>query len=88
MNAWVLLIFTVICAYVTYDSFRWRDSVRRAPFSVISSMWKDGLAHLSTTQQSEVKGRATGFMGIGQFPWIFLLITIVCLTFTVYAFLG
>ena len=86
MEKWLLLMFTAIGAYVTYDSFRWRDSIKRAPFSVISSMWKGNLTHLSAAEQEKAKAHVTSFMGGGQFPWIFLLVTIVCGVFAARAF--
>lgn len=87
MNAWLLLIFTVVCAYITYDSFRWRDSIKRSPFSVISNMWKGDLKHLTVAEQEKVKEFVAGFMGGGQLCWIFLLVTILCAVWTVQAFL-
>jgi erythromycin esterase len=42
MISWLLLLLTVGCAYVTYDAFRWRKAVGRAPFSVIAILWKGG----------------------------------------------
>jgi hypothetical protein len=87
MNAWLLLIFTVVCAYITYDSFQWRGSIKRSPFSVISNMCKSGLEHLNVAEQEKVKGLVASYMGGGQFCWIFLLITILCAVCTVQAFL-
>jgi hypothetical protein len=87
MNAWLLLIFTVVCAYITYDSFQWRGSIKSSPFSVISSMWKGELKHLNVSEQEKVKGRVASYIGGGQFCWIFLLVTSLCAVCTVQAFL-
>jgi hypothetical protein len=88
MTAWLLLFLTVGCAYVTYDSFRWSRAVGRAPFSVIATLWKGGLTHLSVAEQAELKQRySSNLFGVGQFCWLFLATTLFLAAATVRAFL-
>lgn len=78
MTAWLLLLLTVACAWLTYDAFRWGTSIEHAPFSTISSMWKGGLPNLSVVEQNELKQRyASKVTGVGQIGWIFFVGTVV-----------
>lgn len=87
MQAWFLLALTILAAFITFESFRWHRAMKRAPFGAIASLWKGGLSHLSVAEQNNVKERyLSGTMGIGQFPWLFLAITIGLAIFTVRAF--
>ena len=87
MTAWILLLFTMLCAYITYDSFRWSASLKNAPFRVIENMWKGGLSHLSQTEQNKVIQGYSSFFGAGQLPWFFLAGTFGLAIFTARAFL-
>lgn len=88
MISWLLLLFTVLCGYLTYDAFRWGNFLKGAPFSAISSMWKGGLSHLPLNEQNEIKERySSSIFGIFQFQILFLVITIILAVATVRAFL-
>lgn len=87
MKAWVLLLFTVICAYLTYRLFRWVASLENAPFRTIAHLWKGGLSHLTSAEQDKVMKLAPSVLGFGQLPWILLAITIGLAINTVRAFL-
>jgi len=87
MTSWILLFLTAVCAYVTYDAFRWRKAVERAPFSIIATLWKGGLSHLSTAEQADQQKRyASSLFGMGQIAWLFLAVTIALAGATVRAF--
>jgi len=89
MSPWLLLLLTIACAYVTYDSFRWSAGAERAPFSTIARLWKGGLSHLSLTEREQVKRRnASLWIGLGQLCWLFLVGTIVLAVATARAFLS
>ncbi|WP_439606165.1 hypothetical protein [Hydrogenophaga sp.] len=89
MNAWLLLLVTLGCAYLTYDAFRWIGSIERTPFSAISSLWKGGLTHLSVVEQNRLKHQyASKLFGAGQLCWLFLTITVVLGIFTIRAFIA
>lgn len=88
MEKWLLLVLTAGCAYVTFDSFRSGDAIKRGPFGAISNLWKGDLSHLSAAEQSKVKEHFAGPMGLGQFQWILLVVTIVSGVFCVRAFLA
>ena len=88
MKAWVLLLLTVLCGYLTYDAYRWVSSLRDAPFSVIASLWRNRLSHLSVTEQNKVRDRFASYApaSAGRFVKLFLLFTIILATLTVQAF--
>lgn len=89
MNAWILLILTIFCGYITYDTFRWGGAMKKAPFSVISNLWKGGLGHLPLSEQNKIKDRyASSILGIFQIQWFFLIVTIGMAVATVRAFLA
>lgn len=89
MTPWLLLLGTLLVAYVTYDAFRLGDALKDAPFSAISGMWKGGLSHLSQTEKNRIQERYThsGF-GLFQIKFLFLLITLAMAVATVRAFLA
>jgi hypothetical protein len=63
--------------------------VKEAPFSVISSMWKGGLNHLSLSEQNKIKDHySSSIFGVFQFQLLFLVITIGMAVTTVRAFLA
>lgn len=87
MTAWILLILTVGGAYLTYDAFRWSNSIKHAPFSAIASMWKGKLSHLNVTEQNQLKNRyASRLLGADQLCWLFLVITLLLAVQTILAF--
>ena len=89
MTAWLLLLLTLGCGYLTFDAFRWSGSIERAPFSVIGSLWKGGLSHLSVVETDQLKQRyASKWLGGGQLCWLFLGVTVALSVVTVRAFLG
>jgi hypothetical protein len=57
MSPWLLLMLTLVCGWLTYDAFRWKASLKEAPFSVIRNLWKGGLAHPSVAEQNKLKER-------------------------------
>jgi hypothetical protein len=88
MMAWLLLLLTIGACYLTYDAFRWRDSVECAPFSVIADLWRGGLAHLTIAEQNQLKRHyVSRLIGIGQLCWLFLGATIVLAVLTIQAFI-
>ena len=88
MTPWLLLFVTLGCAYVTYDAFRWRKGIKRAPFSVIANLWKGGLSHLSLAEKNGVKERfASELFGVGQISWLLFGVTVFLAAATVQAFL-
>lgn len=87
MRAWLLLLFTVICGYLTYRLFRWVESLENAPFSTIAHLWKGGLSHLTPAEQDKIMRLAPSELGFGPLPWLLLTITIGLAIFTVRAFL-
>lgn len=88
MSPWILLLFTVIAALVTYDAFRWSGNLKDAPPNIISSLWKGGLNHLPLSEQNKIKNYyATSIFGAVQFQLIFLAVTISLAFATVMAFL-
>ncbi|WP_155802509.1 hypothetical protein [Halothiobacillus neapolitanus] len=63
--------------------------MKKAPFSVISSMWKGGLSHLPLSEQNKIKDRYTSsIFGVFQFQLFFLIVTIGMAVETVRAFLA
>ena len=88
MSPWILLLFTLIAAFITYDTFRWSGNLKDAPPNIISSMWRGGLNHLSLNEQDKIKNYyATSIFGVVQFQLIFLVVTIGLAFATVMAFL-
>jgi hypothetical protein len=88
MNSWFLLFLTIGCAFITFDAFRWQQDVKRAPFSTISNLWKGGLSHLSASEKAKIQQRySSTLFGVGQFCWLFLVITILLAVVTVRTFL-
>jgi hypothetical protein len=88
MTPWIFLLLTILSGYIAYDSFRWGDSLKDAPFSVISSMWKGGVSHLPLSEQNKIKDRyASSVFGVVQFQLIFSAVTIGLAIATVRAFL-
>jgi hypothetical protein len=90
MRAWMLLILTILCGYFTCDAFRWRSSIKRAPFSVIAGLWRGGLRHMSIAEQNRLKDRFASFGsdGAGKFALLLLVVTITLAMLTIRAFLG
>lgn len=89
MSPWLLLVLTVIAAFITYDALKWGGNLKDAPFSVISNMWKGGLSHLPLSEQNKIKNYyATSIFGVVQFQLIFLVITICLAVATVRAFIN
>lgn len=89
MTAWILLLLTLGCGFLTYDAFRWSGSIEKAPWSAISNLWKGGLSHLSITEQNQMKQRyASRLSGAGQLCWLFLVFTVLLAILTVQAFMG
>ncbi len=87
MTPWVLLLLTILCGYLTYDAFRWSGSVKGAPFSILESMWKSDLRHLSLSEQSQIRDRFSSFFA-SKVLVIFLFITMGMAVATVRAFLA
>jgi hypothetical protein len=88
MVAAILLLLTVFCAYVTFDAFRLRGSIKDAPFSAIAGLWGNRGDHLSLAEQAKIKDRYRSFViGAGKLALIFLVVTVVLAIATVRAFL-
>jgi hypothetical protein len=87
MIPWVLLLLTVGCAYMTYDTVRWGSAVERAPFSIIAKQWKGGLSHLPVARQTELK-RSYSQLFVDQIGWLFSVLTLILAVATVRAFLS
>jgi hypothetical protein len=83
---WLLLLVTVGLAWLTYDAFRWKGSIKGTPFSAIASLW-GGARHLNVMEQNRLKERYASMSGVGELPWLFLIITVVIAAFTVSVFL-
>lgn len=88
MTAAFLLLLTMLSAYVTWDAFRLRGSIARAPFSVIANLWGNRGNHLSLSEQNQIKHRYSSFgFGAGKLALIFLTITLLLALQTIRAFL-
>lgn len=86
--AWLLLLVTLLCAFVTYEIFRWSRGLKRGPFESAASLWKGGLTHLSLWEQQKLKEQAASWgIGLGQLALIFAVITVLLAVATVRAFL-
>jgi hypothetical protein len=59
MSAWLLLLLTIGAACLTYNVFRWSESVGRGPFGPIAGMWKQDLSHLPLAEQDKRKEQMT-----------------------------
>ena len=90
MGAWLLLLLTILCAWLTYDAWRWRSTLEKAPFSVIANLWRSRLEHLSLAEQNKVRDGFASFQGnsAGGFVKLFLVVTIILAALTVRAFLA
>ncbi len=89
MTAWLLLLGTLLGAYITYDAFRLGDALKDTPFSTISGMWKGGLSHLSQAEKNRIQERHShSVFGFFQVKFLFLLITLGMAVATVRAFLA
>jgi len=62
MTPWLLLIFTVLCAYATSVASRAAQGISRAPFSSIQHLWKGGLSYLSVAEKEKVQQTANGYV--------------------------
>ncbi len=63
--------------------------MEKAPFSVISNMWKGGLNHLPLSEQNEIKDRySSSIFGVFQFQLLILVVTIGMAVATIRAFLA
>ena len=88
MSPWILLLFTIVAALVTIDAFRWGGSLKDAPASNISNMWKGGIDHLPLIKQNEIKNRyASSIFGVFQFQLVFLVVTLCLAVATIRAFM-
>jgi hypothetical protein len=89
MTPWLLLLGTMVCAFVTYDAFRLGGALKDAPFNVISDMWKGGLSHLSQVDKNKIQERyAHSVFGLFQIKFLFLLATLAMAVATVRAFIA
>jgi hypothetical protein len=89
MTPWLLLLGTLLCAYLTYDAFRLGNVLKDAPFSAISSMWKGELSHLSQVDKNKIKSLyVNSIHGIFQIKFLFLLATLGMAVATMRAFIA
>ena len=84
---WLLLTLTVVSLWLTIDAIRWKAGAKDIPFSAISRLWKGGLEHLSLAEREAFRERYQSSLGIGQFVWLFAVISLVLVVVTVRAFL-
>lgn len=79
MGSWLLLAGTLFAAWMTYDAFRWDDSMEDPKFRHLPSFLKQGMEHLTLAEQDELQQRSRmhlGLFGPGLLPWLFLAITL------------
>lgn len=82
-------MLTVVSIWLTVDAVRWKLGAKDIPFSAISSLWKGGLSHLSLAERQAVRDRyLSSLWGIGQFAWLFALVSVVLVIVTIREFLG
>jgi hypothetical protein len=63
--------------------------MKDTPFSIISSMWKGGLSHLTLSEQNKIKERySSSIFGVVQFQLHIMVVTIGMAFATVRAFLA
>ena len=87
MARWLLLLLTIGCGLLTYDALRWRSSITKSPFTFIASLWKEGMSHLSISEQNKVRDSYASGLVAGRIVWLFVAGTVVLGTLTVRAFL-
>jgi len=87
MEKWLLLVLTVVAAGITADALRWREGLKKAPFSAISHLWSNGLAHLSLTDREQVREQfVSGTMNV-RLIGVFVACTLFLAIATIRAFL-
>lgn len=89
MEAFLLLLLTMVCAYLTFETFRLRGAIKKTPFSVIASLWGKNTNHLSLSEKQKIKENLVSFSGvngIGDASLIFLVITVILAIATFNAF--
>lgn len=84
---WLLLTLTVVSIWLTIDALRWKRGAKDIPFGAISRLWKGGLEHLSLAARQVVRERyESSLWGIGQFVWLFAVVSLVLIIVTVREF--
>ena len=87
MGKWMLLLRTALMGRMTFDAFKWRGSVGRAPFQVISHLWKGGLLHLPLAEQNRIRDQYASRTGAVDLSWLFLAVTLGLAWLTVKVFI-
>jgi hypothetical protein len=87
MTRWVLLLLSVACAFMAYDTLRWRGAISKTPFKVISGLWNGNQSNLSLVEQSKIRDRFASAMFAGKVVWLLLGCTVLLGVLTVRAFL-
>jgi hypothetical protein len=90
MVAWILLILTCGCAWLTLDAFRMESPLGEQPTRFWPRAWKRGQDHLTLPEQDRLQ-HLTRFsfwslVGLGWLAWMFLAMTVVFAILTVHAF--
>ena len=77
MGKWVLLLLTIVMGWMTFDAYKWRGSVGRVPFQVISHFWKGGLQHLPLAERNRIRDQyASRWMGAVDLFWLMVVVTL------------
>ncbi len=87
--AWLLLVATVLCGYVTIQAFRWWTSLLNGmPFHVFSSMWSDQLKGMTLSDQAKLREttRSSLSRGLVGVPLFCLVVTAALAWATISAF--
>jgi hypothetical protein len=88
VTAWVLLLLTFACAYVSFRAQKWGEGLQSAPPEVLGELWKGRIEHLSLMEKKALRDRmATSPMGFGQLVAFLWLLTFLLGVTTVQAFL-
>jgi hypothetical protein len=86
--AWILLLLTLVCAYVSYRAQKWGEGIQSAPPELLGELWKGRLEHLSLMERKALRDRlATSPIGFGRLVGFLWLLTFMLAVTTVQAFL-
>ncbi len=85
---WILLLLTVVCAYMTYDAFGWRSNIPKTPLSNGAGSLIGEQNHLSLEEQHKIRDHLASSMFAGKIVWLLLCGTILLGALTIQAFMA
>ena len=86
MTRWILLLLTLACAFMLYDTLRWLGAIPKTPFKTISAFWRGDANHLSLTEQDKRRKQFASAVS-SRIVHLFFWCTAMLGYFTVKAFL-